>query len=176
MALLFVFHFLLLFLLFFSVIVHTDLCVKYCYFYCFSVIIVILFIHFFSCVNVCLWIGRNIVWTHQNQNGSQTPNPANEHNFFIHSSVDRYLDCFHVLAIVNSASVNIGIHVSFSVTIFSGYSGIVGSYGHIDFIPSFLRNLHTVLHNDYITFPSIIQEGFLFSIASPAFIICRFFW
>ena len=35
------------------------------------------------------------------------------HIFFIHSSVDGYLHCFHVLAIVNSASVNTGVHMSF---------------------------------------------------------------
>jgi len=66
------------------------------------------------------------------------------HNFFIYSSVDGHLGCFHVLAIVNSAAMNDGIHVSFSVLVSSGYmpkSGISGSYG--GFIPSFLRNLHT---------------------------------
>ena len=60
------------------------------------------------------------------------------HGFFIHSSVDRHLGCFHVLAMVNSAPVNIGVHMSFSVFISSGYmpsSGIAGSYG--GFIPSF---------------------------------------
>ena len=31
------------------------------------------------------------------------------HSFFIHSSVDGHLACFHVLAIVNSASVNIAL-------------------------------------------------------------------
>ena len=60
------------------------------------------------------------------------------HNFFIHSSVDGHLGFFHVLAIVNCAAVNNGIHVSFSILVSSGYmprSGIAGSYG--GFIPSF---------------------------------------
>ena len=37
------------------------------------------------------------------------------HIFFIHSSVDGYLGCFHVLIIVNSSAVNIGVHVSFKI-------------------------------------------------------------
>ena len=49
---------------------------------------------------------------------------------FIHSSVDGHLHCFHVLAIVNSAAVNIGMQVSFSILVSSGYmpsSGFAGS-------------------------------------------------
>ena len=60
------------------------------------------------------------------------------YNFFIHSSVDGNLGCFLVLAIVNSATVNNGIHVPFSNLISSGYvhrSGIAGSEG--GFISSF---------------------------------------
>ena len=57
---------------------------------------------------------------------------------FTHSSVDGHLGCFHILAVVNSAAMNVGLHVSFSIFISSGYmhtSGIAGSYG--GFIPRF---------------------------------------
>ena len=59
-------------------------------------------------------------------------------SLFIHSCVNGHLDFFHVLAIVNSAAMNNGIHVSFSILVSSGYmprSGVAGSNG--GFIPSF---------------------------------------
>ena len=62
------------------------------------------------------------------------------HSFLIHSSADGHLGCFHVLAIVNSAAMSVGVHVSFSVMVSSGYrprSRIAGPYD--SFIPSFLK-------------------------------------
>ena len=54
------------------------------------------------------------------------------YHIFIHSSVEGHSGCFHVLAIVNSAAMNTGVHASFQIMVFSGYmprSGIAGSYG-----------------------------------------------
>ena len=76
------------------------------------------------------------------------------HSFFIHSSVDGHLSCFHVLVIVNCAAMNNGIYLSFSILVSSGYmprSGIAGSHG--GFIPGFS----------------------LFATPFPAFIVCRLF-
>ena len=75
------------------------------------------------------------------------------HSFLIHSSADGHLGCSHVLAIVNSATINTGVHVSLSILVSSvcmpssGFAGLYGSSISSFFLFFFLRNLHIILHS-----------------------------
>ena len=96
----------------------------------------------------------------------------------MHLSVDEHLGCFHVLAIVNSASMNNGIRVSFSILVSSVYipgSGIARSYG--GFIPSFFKEsrYHLPQWLYKFTFRPTVQERSLLCTPSPALIVCRLF-
>ena len=78
------------------------------------------------------------------------------HGLFIHSSVDGHLSrLLPCPSYCTRTEMNIRVYVSFSMLFSSGYmpsSGIAGLYG--DFIPSFLRNLYTILHSGCINLHS----------------------
>ena len=70
--------------------------------------------------------------------------------FCLHISVDGHLGFFHILAIANNVTMNIGVHISFRISAFVFFryitrSGITRSYGIS--ILSFLRHLHMVFHS-----------------------------
>ena len=82
------------------------------------------------------------------------------HILFVHSSVVEHSGCFHVLAKVNTATVNIGVHVSFQITVSSRYvprSWIAGSYSSSIFsfvkwqFPAFLAPGTGFLENYFST-------------------------
>ena len=70
-------------------------------------------------------------------------------HLFIHLSINGYLGCLYLLAILNNAAINMGVQISLCDPAFNAFvriprSGIVESYGN--FIFNFLRNYHAVFH------------------------------
>ena len=87
------------------------------------------------------------------------------HNFCTHSFVDGHLNYFHILAVVNSDSVNFGVYVSFRITVFSrGIGPVVGLLGHggVLFLVFKAISILLSLVAGLIYIPTSYEKGFPF--------------
>ena len=79
------------------------------------------------------------------------------HNFIIHSSANGHIGFFNVLAIVNSAAMNIDVHVSLSILVSSVHmpsSEIAGSYDSLLLGRKVITNLDSIFKSRDITLPT----------------------
>ena len=84
------------------------------------------------------------------------------HSFLIHSSADGHLGCFHVLAIINSAAMNIGVHVSLSDLVSSVRMPEVGLLGHMAVLFPVFKGISTLFSTVAVLVCIPTNRGFLF--------------
>ena len=99
-------------------------------------------------------------------------------HIFIHLSVDRYIGCFHILTIINNASMNIGVHVSFCINVF----GLGVIYPGVEFLDYMVvLSLLGFFEKPPFCFPQwlyqftlvpTMYEGSLSSTSLPTFVVC----
>ena len=90
--------------------------------------------------------------------------------------VSGHLGYSQVLAILNSAAINIRVHATFRIVVFSGYMPSIGMLGHVIVLFLVFWGIFTVFFivAVFIYIPAV-QEHSLFSTSFPAFIVCRCF-
>ena len=92
------------------------------------------------------------------------------HSFFTHSPVNGHLGCFHALAIVTSAVVNIGVHVTFFNYDFLRVYAYVGLLGHMVVLFLVFKGISilssTVALSIYIPTNSARSLPFLYTLSS----------
>ena len=98
------------------------------------------------------------------------------HSFLINSSADGHLGCFHVLAIINSAAMNIGVHVPLSILRFPRcVCPAVGLLGHKAVLFPVFKGISTLFSivAVLVCIPTNSVRGFPFLHTFSSIITCR---
>ena len=95
------------------------------------------------------------------------------HSLFIHLYIDGHVGCFHVLATVNIAAMNTGVHVSFFQFFLRGICLEVGLLGHMVVLLLVFKGISIL--SSIVTIPVDSAERFLYSTLSIALVVVGFF-